>query len=257
MEEMKDKAPNMSPVEPEEELELTHTDKLAGIFTEPIVMFNGTSKFPPKSSDWLIPLFIYLVVMIAGFIVQMNNATIKQDYKNKILQKVEQQIKKQIESGQIQEEKRESTIEMATNMAIISGYVFRPIGFLFFFFLFATIVFLVSKYALRGQGTYSAALVSLSLPFYISIISTIITIIISYVTSRFINSPNFTEIFNINSSSIIGKLLMLLDVFQFWYLIIMSIGLSKMFKSTSLKKYIITFVGLWIIIMIPIFLFLM
>jgi len=228
MEEMKNQAPSMSPVESEEEFELNHTDKLAGVFTEPVKTFSLISKFPTKHSDWAIPLIIYLVIMIVAFILQMNNDTIKQDYINKLKPKIEETIQKQVDAGQISKENVDSVVETGIKWAIIMTCISKPIGFLIMFFLFAGIILLISKYVLRGEGNYNGVLVSMGLPFYISVLSLIITVILSYVFSRFLNSTSLSEILNLDPKSTVGKLLTVVDVFQFWYLAIMSIGLAKM-----------------------------
>ena len=58
-----------------EEDELSHTDKLAGLFTEPSSTFQSIAKFPPKVIDWLLVVVgsgsilygIWLALRIASF----------------------------------------------------------------------------------------------------------------------------------------------------------------------------------------------
>ena len=49
--------------EPEESHEeLSHSDKMIGVFTEPGKTFDNASKFPPRTKDWVLPLVILLAL---------------------------------------------------------------------------------------------------------------------------------------------------------------------------------------------------
>ena len=78
MEEMQNQdAPKMSSIEDaQEELELSHTDKLVGVFAEPQSMFSKIAKFQAKTSDWLIPVFVVIVVAILSQFVMLSNPEI-------------------------------------------------------------------------------------------------------------------------------------------------------------------------------------
>ena len=43
--------------------ELSHSDKMIGVFSEPAKMFAHTSKFPPRNKDWVIPVLIFFIVV--------------------------------------------------------------------------------------------------------------------------------------------------------------------------------------------------
>ena len=75
MEEMQNQdAPKMSSVEDaQEEQELSHTDKLVGVFTEPAAMFSKAAKFPAKTADWIIPVLVVIVISILSQLVMMSN----------------------------------------------------------------------------------------------------------------------------------------------------------------------------------------
>ncbi|HEX9741018.1 MAG TPA: hypothetical protein VGA29_09590, partial [Ignavibacteriaceae bacterium] len=50
------------PAQPEE---LSHTDKMTGIFTEPSATFERIAKFTVKTVDWFLPMLIlFLIVAI-------------------------------------------------------------------------------------------------------------------------------------------------------------------------------------------------
>jgi hypothetical protein len=56
-----------------EENELSHSDKIVGLFSEPSKMFQKTAQTPSKIIDWLVPLLIFIVVYsISTFVMQTN-----------------------------------------------------------------------------------------------------------------------------------------------------------------------------------------
>ena len=86
-------APKMSSVEEEhEEFEMNHTDKLVGVFSEPGNTFSKIAKFPAKTSDWIIPILILIVVTILSYVVLMNNPAVKASINEKNIARIEKQF---------------------------------------------------------------------------------------------------------------------------------------------------------------------
>src|SRR3989339_1828078 len=101
MEEMQNQeAPKMSSVE-QEEFEISHTDKLVGVFSEPGITFGKMSKFPPKTADWVIPILIVIVIAILSQVVMMNNPTIKAAVVEKQMAAVEKSLSDAVAKGQM------------------------------------------------------------------------------------------------------------------------------------------------------------
>ncbi|HSP88840.1 MAG TPA: hypothetical protein VLN45_11945, partial [Ignavibacteriaceae bacterium] len=50
-----------SPVQPEEEL--SHTDKMIGIFSEPSATYEKIARFPVRTIDWLMPFLLLLFII--------------------------------------------------------------------------------------------------------------------------------------------------------------------------------------------------
>ena len=255
MEEMQnEEAPKMSSIDAEhEEFEMSHTDKLVGVFSEPGTTFSKMSKFPPKTSDWLIPILVMIVVVILAQIVFMSNPAIKAAMQEKNMAMIEKRMDDAVAKGQMTQAQadeqmdriRENMGQMGT-IQIISTVVGIPIVTFIFFFVTAGVFFLIVKVGLKGEGTYKDAMVAYGLPIYINVIQWIIVVIVSIVTSKAMSGLSVAEFMGTDKSTIAGFILGKLDVFTIWYYIVFGIALAKMFKSSNTTKYVITVICVWI-----------
>ncbi|MBU2444601.1 MAG: hypothetical protein KJ666_03370 [Bacteroidetes bacterium] len=103
MDEMQNQeAPEMSAIENDhEEFELSHTDKLVGVFSEPTATFGKMAKFPQKTSDWIVPILVVIVIAILSQVVMMNNPAIKASIMEKQMERFEKQFKESVDKGQM------------------------------------------------------------------------------------------------------------------------------------------------------------
>ena len=255
MEEMKDQeAPKMSSVENDhEEFELSHTDKLVGVFSEPTATFGKMAKFPSKTSDWIFPILVFIVVLILSQIVMMNNPGIKRDMIDKTVTKMEKQFNDAVKKGQLtqtqadeQIEKMRDGMEQGGAMRIIGTIISIPIITFIIFFIMAGIYLLLAKFALKGEGTYKEAMVAYGLPLYISAIQWIVLVIAAFITNKYLSGTSVAEFLDSDKSTIAGFVFGKLDIFSIWFYTILGIGLAKLFKSENTKQYIIAVFSLWI-----------
>ncbi len=240
--------------ENQEEEELSHSDKIIGILTEPTTTFEKISKHPPKTIDWLLPITLLLVVVAITRFIVLSNPEIYYAEKQKQVEKIQERFDKMVQNGQMTKEqadeqmnKVQDNIDKARSPL---GYVLQFVGILVFgfvvFFIVSAVYFLFSKFILKGDGTYAGVMVANGLTAYIAIISVIIAAILSMIFSRLLNDVSIASLVNANKMSFSGFLLSKLDVFTIWSFIVVSIGLAKMFKSASTVKYYVMVFGVWI-----------
>jgi len=251
---VEDQSQDMQISQEEEAFELSHSDKLVGVFTNPTDTFKQTASFPPKTSDWLIPIFGLIIVIIISNFLMLRNPEIKQALKEKQIAKMEKNFDKMVESGKLTQEQADEQLNkiedgMDKQMAGV-GQIFQVVGTFFgvfiFFFIIAGIYFLFAKFALHGDGTYQSALVATGLPAYISILATIVKLILALTMAKFLADTSVASIMGSDTSTLTGFILGKLDVFAIWGYVVVSIGLAKMFKSESTGKYYAMIFGLWI-----------
>lgn len=253
MEESKNQeAPKMSSVEAEE-FELSHTDKLVGIFSEPKNMFEKTAKFPSKTSDWVIPILIVIVIAILSQVVMMSNPEIKRSITEKAMERMEKQFKEAVDKGNMTQAQADEQINTmrdrmeqggATQLIITSIGI--PIATFIIFFIIAGVFFMLAKLGLKGDGTYKEAMVAYGLPHYIIVIQMIIMVIAALLFNKMFTGTSIGDFLNSDKTTIAGFLLSKLDVFSIWFYCVLGIGLSKMFKSNDVKKYVIAVLAVWV-----------
>ncbi len=243
--------------EPEESREeLSHSDKMIGIFTEPGKTFDNVSKFPPRTKDWVMPLVILLALVAIIQIILMQNSEIAFQAKHKQMVKIQEQFDAAVAQGQMTREQADQQIDrimeqmdqsMTPVRIIIQTVSIFVVGFIIFLII-AAIHLMLSKLALKGEGTYASALVANGLAAYITMIHVIVAAVLSLAFSRLMSDVNLATLTQVDKLSVVGFILGKIDVFSIWAFIIIGIGLSKMFKSSSSTKYIIMVFCVWIII---------
>ena len=65
--------PSSNAPEEIQETELNHTDKILGIFTEPVKTFETTAKFPVRTIDWLLPVFLFVLFLAFQQVIYHSN----------------------------------------------------------------------------------------------------------------------------------------------------------------------------------------
>ena len=231
--------------------ELSHTDKIVGVISEPSKMFSITSLFPIRSKDWLIPLLI--VFAIAGIIrsVAMLNEEVYFEAKQQQVKMMEDMVK----NGTLPADQLDSALErIDSQMEFMRG----PVGWIIsivttvifgsiFFFIIVGIYFLCVKLILKGEGTYPGALVASALPMYISTIQFIITGLLTFMMGKIVVDTSVAAFLGTDRSTILGFVLAKFDPISIWAYVVLAIGLAKMFKSKDTTKYIILVFALWIL----------
>ncbi|MHB8930188.1 MAG: Yip1 family protein [Melioribacteraceae bacterium] len=256
MEEMQDQeAPKMSSVENDnEEFELSHTDKLVGVFSEPSATFGKISKFPSKGSDWAIPVLVLIVMFILSQIVMKTNPEIKREIREKGIAALQKNFDDAVAKGQMtraqadeQLNRIEDTMDSTGAVQTIGLVVGTPIVVFITFFVISGFFMLVAKFGLKGAGTYKDVMVAYGLPFYISAISIVVMTIAALAMSKLFTSVSIADFVGSDKTTLTGFLLGKLDVFSIWFYAVFGIGLAKMNKSDDTKKYIITVFAVWIV----------
>ncbi|HMU42942.1 MAG TPA: YIP1 family protein [Ignavibacteriaceae bacterium] len=244
-----------SQVETSTEQELSHSDKMIGVFTEPAVTFEKVSNFPARTVDWALPMFILLVLVALSQILMMSNSEISFQMKEKARQNIEKSFADAVKNGQMTQSQADEQIDKimdqmeqgrgAIGMVIQTVSIF-VIGFIFFFIISA-IYFFFSKIVLKGSGSYSSALVASGLTSYISMIQIILAAILALVFGKLMSDISIATFISADKSTITGWFLAKLDPISIWAYIVVGIGLAKMFRSKSTINYIIMVLLVWIL----------
>jgi hypothetical protein len=237
--------------------ELSHSDKMIGVFAEPAKTFSITSKFPTRNKDWVIPILILFLVAALIRILAMTNKEVYFEAKKQGIERIE----KMVENGTLTKEQGDEAINrIDQQMEFMKG----PIGWvitiattlIFGFiviFIIVGIYYLLIRFVLKGEGTFASALVANGLTIYINILQIIIAGILTMLLGKMIMDTSLASIMGTDKNTITGWLLAKVDPISIWAYIVLAIGFAKMFKSESTGKYYALVFGVWLIGMFILF----
>lgn len=260
MEGFNDQDQNTEPLETEEEEELSHTDKLVGVITEPKNTFSEMAKFAAKTVDWVVPLLIFIVVVSISTILMQTNPQIKYQMIEKQMEAIEKNMNEAVQTGRITQEQMDTQMETIRERIenggaamLIPQVVGIVIVTFIIFFVVAGYFFVLAKYGLKGEGTYKDSMVAYGLPFYIAAIQIIVNLILAMLMSKMVTGISFATFMNIDKTEFLGFIISKIDPFSIWFYIVVGIGFAKMFKSDSIGKYIWMVIGSWLVFSIIFF----
>jgi uncharacterized membrane protein YgcG len=231
--------------------ELSHSDKMIGVFTEPSKTFFITSKFPPRTKDWVIPVMILFFVAALIRIIAMTNEEVYFEAKQKGIERIE----KMVDSGTLT---REQGDEAITKVDEQMAFMNKPVGWVITIatsIIFGTIIFviivgiyyLLVKFLLKGEGSFNSALVANGLTIYIGVLQMILAGILTMLFGKMMMDTSVASILGSDKMTLAGWFLSKIDPVTIWSYIVLSIALAKMFKSQSTGKYYGLVFGVWLI----------
>jgi hypothetical protein len=231
--------------------ELSHSDKMIGVFSEPSKTFSITSKFPPRTKDWVIPVMILFFVAALIRIIAMTNEEVYFEAKQKGIERIE----KMVDSGTLT---REQGDEAITKVDEQMAFMNKPVGWVITIatsIIFGTIVFviivgiyyLLVKFLLKGEGSFNTALVANGLTIYIGVLQMILAGILTMLFGKMMMDTSVASILGSDKMTLAGWFLSKIDPVTIWSYLVLSIALAKMFKSQSTGKYYGLVFGVWLI----------
>jgi hypothetical protein len=241
------------PVDSQPEEELSHSDKMIGVLSEPASTFEKIAKFPLKTIDWLLPALIFFLVICVTQVVINSNKAIHSQIVDKQMEKIEKNFDQAVASGKMTAEEKTQQMDTIQDrmenygaLQIIFTFVGVFIGGFIVFFIINGFYFLFVKFLLKGDGNYTSVLVANGMPLYIAIINVILATILSLAFGRMLQDVSVASFLDSDRSTLIGFILAKLDIISIWVYIAFSIGLAKLFKSASTANYYLTVFGIWI-----------
>ena len=231
-----------TPIEP-----LSVTDKFVGIFSEPSATYQNVRDAGPRNSDWLVPLFAFIIILVAGTLLRFANP----EFLAQIKQQQIDAMQKQVETGKMTQQQAEQAMDQIDKFGGIQKIVApigAGIGYLVVFFLIVLIYWLLVRYAIKGLATYALMLSVVGLSLYIGIIDQLISILLMYVTGQPLATLSPTLFMHADASAMKDmsfRLAANLNPISIWSYFVVSIGIHKTANVSKAKAFGMVF-GLWI-----------
>jgi hypothetical protein len=230
---------------PPEEEKMSFVDKLVNVLASPGEVFEYVRRTPITHSNWLIPTLILAIVgSLLGYAV-MANPSLADQFKRISSEQMEKQLQKQINQGKLTPEQADQAREQGEKFGsigvIVSILAKDAIGPFFFLFVLGLVYWLLGKGIMKADVSYWKVVE------VIGLVESIVTTILMFLTDRVTASPSLALF--ISDFSIDNKWHMLaaiINIFTFWNLGVVSVGLSRIFQR-DFPKVLVLLVALWAI----------
>lgn len=244
---------NVLPPETEEEQELSHSDKLIGLVSEPGTMFAKASRFPIRTIDWLLPLLAVLVVTIISSIAIVSVPEIKMEVKEKAKEQMNKRLDEALKKGASAEtvaQQREMGEKQIDYIGTPTAYVIQAVSILIIGFIVFLVIagyfFVLFKFGLKNPVTYVQSLFIYGMVQYIGIINIIVNTLIALLTKKSVTGISANLLVNADPSSFQYLVLSKIDPFAIVVYILIAIGFSKFAKAEKPTVHLIGVIGSWL-----------
>jgi hypothetical protein len=237
---------------PEPEEEITLSDAITGVFTEPVQTFEDVKK-AGKKNFWLVPIIILIVLTIIASFMIMRDEELSAEIRSKQMLAVKEKLEEQVKEGKMTQEQMNERMDRmeqgfrGTNPIFLVFRIIGPIIFIFIVLFLKGLVFWGLIKALKGTATYMLVISVLGLTSVIESVQAVINTALSIVTGRL--GANIGPILLFAKDALgenMSKLVSHFDLLSIWYFIILGIGLAKVSQLKTSKVMPVVFV-LWVI----------
>lgn len=236
------------PEQPENELETrSFVDNAAGIFYEPSKVFDWFKSAGIKVSDWLVPVLLLALLVALSAYVRVSSPELR----SQIIQQQEKAIDKMVNEGKMtpeQAEQAKSIMEDRFSSGSVIGIsAFSAFVFIFIvFFIISGIWYMVGRYALKSQLTYSQAMGIVGISNWILIVGSVVGTAITVALARLDGGLHLGLIRQMSTTDKLYLAMAKVDLFTIWSLLIISIGLAR-FSNRKTSEAAVWVFGLWIV----------
>jgi hypothetical protein len=223
--------------------ELSKTEAMAGVFSAPGETYETISNTTRKNY-WIIPVLICVLAGVISTFLFMQDAELVSKTMDKQKAKMQESFDKNVKEGKMTQEEADKTMEKINPQ----GTFFKLIGFAgsaigpFLILFLLSIVYLIILKLMKTEFDFTNILNVVGLAMLIYAVGNLIGVVISILKGNLTGiSPGL--LFSEGSmSDKIYSLLTKLELFSFWFYIVIGIGLSKIAKIETVKGIIVAFV---------------
>ena len=239
-------ASTAEPVKP-----MSFSDKLVGIFSSPGEVYENVRQTPPTGSNWVIPVLILVVLGLIMAYVITTNPTLSDQMSRIASEQMEKGLQKQIAAGKITAEQanqqRDAMQSFGTKGPIIFSYVSAVLGPFVLVFIPGLVYWLLGKWVMKASVPFMKVAEVVGLMLFIASLEAIVTVILQIGMNSLFASPSLAIfISNFSLENTMHVLASKINLFTFWELIVVSIGLARIFMK-DMPKVLVLVLALWVL----------
>jgi hypothetical protein len=234
------KTPEVFPV-------MSFSDKFVGILSSPGEVFDNVAKNPEKqNSNWVVPLIITIVMTIAFTLIVFTQPPI-QDQMHETQLKA---MQKSVAEGKMTQEQMDKAMEMSkpgSPMFLIFGSVGAVVVVFVMVFAYSGVYWIGGKVVFKFSTSFSKVLEVYGLSLFIGVLGALVTIVLIVAMGSLYAQPGLAlAIKDFDPTNKVHKLMSAINIFEFWQMYVIGVGLSKIW-STPLGKSLTIVGGVWVI----------
>jgi hypothetical protein len=235
--------PPRSTEEPKPPLSLL--GRLFNVYAAPGDVFDELKRAPTSVANWLVPILIVTVAMIASFVITLSQPTIKQQ----LVEMQEKAIDQQVVAGKITAEQAKT---VKAQLAALPPWVMQLFGILqgvvsgfVGTFWWALVLWLLGKMALKSNVPFLRALEASGLSMMIFALSVVVTTLLVVILGNIMARPALSVLIaEFDPTSKVHLLLGSLNLFYIWSATVLALALSKL-SNVPFGRAALWLFGFW------------
>ena len=222
--------------------------RATNVFTSPSELFGEVASAPPQTSSWLLPYIASLLLAIVFTFALYNNAALRQQ----IYDMQTQGMQKAVEQGKMTQEQLDQIKDRMESsgpmMFMLIGAGSTVVILTVIFFGVTLILWLMTKFGLKFEGTYTKMLEVYGLSSLIGFFGAIVALLLMNLLNSMHATPSGSLLImsSYDRNNFMHNLLTSLNVFTLWQVAVVGVGIAKLSNKSSGTGVGIVF-GLWLV----------
>ncbi|MBI5464263.1 MAG: YIP1 family protein [Ignavibacteriales bacterium] len=211
------------------------TSTMANVFTTPGEAFGSLVGTESSVMQWLAPMIVSFVLVIASVYLISHNETLRQQ----LIDTQRAAMEKLVAEGRLTQEQFDAQMDRleggSSSMFIIFGTIFGTIFTALFYFAGALFLWLANKFILKSAQPYGTHLELYGVASWISILGGMITLLMMVGMGSIYASPggSLAVLSSFDATSKLHRLLSSLNIFTVWQVVVIGVGLGKFSGKSS------------------------
>lgn len=220
--------------------------RLLNVFASPGEVFEEVKNSAGNFSNWLVPIVLSIVVGVAATMIMFSNPSVIQRIREQQAKVFEDNVK----SGKMSQQDAEKAITMmekftGPTMMKITGSGAVAVVTVVRVFWWGFVLWLLALLFLKTRFSYMKAVEVAGLAITITVLQTIVVMLLTVNFGK-ITATNLDAFFaSTDPKSKIHPVLAVMDVFSFWLVCVMAVGLARL-AGVRFGKAFLLVAGYWL-----------
>ncbi|MCI0707191.1 MAG: YIP1 family protein [Ignavibacteriae bacterium] len=202
--------------------------RITNVFSSPGEAFDGITTMESKTSLWLVPLLVALLLAtVLSFVISTNDTL-----RGQIVEMQRKAMQEQVDKGNMTQAQADQQIrgmeQMGTLFAVF-GAIFVGVGICLMYFIGTLFLWLIGRFALGGAHGYGTYLAMYGTASWIGVLGSVVTSLMILGLNSMFASPaaSLAVLSEFDPMNTTHKILSKIELFSLWQAVVVGIGLGK------------------------------